>query len=127
MLKNFITNFTENWYIYAAFLCAVIYFIQRIVEFIGYPTAKKEEQVKSLLLNWIREAEAALGSQTGKYKLSLVYEKFTNQFPNMAKWITIEKFDEWVKEALEVMENSFTNETTKNNALQIKTDVSNNT
>lgn len=119
-MKEFITNFTDNWYIYAAFACAIIYFVQRIVEFIGYPTEKKKGIVMAEMLNWVRSAEAELGASTGKYKLSLVYEKFVNQFPNMAKWVTIDKFDEWVNEALKVMENSFTNETTKNNALQIK-------
>lgn len=116
-MKDFMNNIIENWHLYVAFICVIILMVQKIIEFIDYPTEKKTAVIKASLLEWVREAEAELGCGTGKFKLSMVYDKFVAKYPVMAKWISLDKFNEWVEIALQEMQKSFINESVKNNAL----------
>lgn len=106
--------FAENWYIVFTFICALILCIMKIVEFIGYPTEKKKEEIKTRLLEYVTKAEIALGSGTGKLKLAQVYDYFCEAFPYTKKWFTVEEFGELVDDVLptmrEVLNNTSVNE-----------------
>lgn len=115
---EYIKYIIDNWEIFLALICIVIVSIQKIWEFIGYPTEKKKEEIKNRLLEWVRSAEASLGSETGKFKLSQVYDLFCEKYPYVKKWFTLEEFDALVGSALEEMNKSFENPVVKENALQ---------
>lgn len=110
----------ENWGIIVAFICVVILAVQRIVEFIALPTDKKKSEIKARLLEWVRKAEADLGSGTGEFKLAQVYDVFCAQYPELKKWFTLEQFDSLVNDALDEMKKSFENENAKINALKLQ-------
>ena len=95
--------FIDNWYIIATFICALILCITKIIEFIGYPTGKKKEEIKNRLLNYVTQAELELGSGTGKLKLAQVYDYFCEAFPYVKKWFTFEQFGALVDEILPTM------------------------
>lgn len=116
-MKNFMQFVVNNWALIVAFICVIIVAVQRITEFVALPTSKKMNEVKAILLEWVRSAESELGNKTGAFKLAQVYQKFCKAYPYLKKWFPIEKFDFLVKEALNAMEKSFNNETTKINAL----------
>lgn len=113
------TYITENWYLILSCIFVIIYIAQRIWEFIGYPTSKKKEEIRNRLLEIVRKCEAELGSGTGQFKLSKAYDMFCEQYPYVKKWFTYEQFDAMVQEALKKMEESFTNEKVKVNALAL--------
>jgi len=117
-MKNIMEYFVANWALILTFIFVVIYLGQKIVEFVSWPTEKKKRELKARLLEWTRKAEADLGSKTGAFKLSQVYNQFCGAYPYLKKWFPLEKFDELVKWALEEMEKSFANEVTKENALK---------
>lgn len=110
----------ENWGIIVALICVVILAVQRIVAFIALPTDKKKAEIKARLLEWVRKAEAELGSGTGEFKLAQVYDKFCEQYPEIKKWFTLEQFDALVKDALAEMGKAFEDEKTKANALGLE-------
>lgn len=95
--------FSENWYVIVTFICAIILAVSKIIEFIGYPTAKKRKEILSRLLIYVTEAEMELGSKTGKLKLAQVYDYFCDAYPYTKKWFTYEQFDELVGEVLPEM------------------------
>lgn len=114
-----LTYVINNWSIIFAAICVIIYMIQRIWNFIALPTASKKKELQERLLEWVRQAEAELGSGTGKFKLSQVYDKFCAQYPEMKRWFTLEQFESFVNEALKEMEKQFQNEKVKVNALSV--------
>ena len=95
--------FIENWYIIATFVCALILCVIKIIEFIGYPTEKKKEEIKKRLLSYVTAAELELGSNTGELKLAQVYDYFCTVFPHTKKWFTVEEFKSLVDEVLPTM------------------------
>lgn len=93
----------DNWYIIFTFLCAAVLCIIRIVQFVGYPTERKKEEIKNRLLEYITQAELALGSGTGELKLAQVYNYFCEAYPYTKKWFTLEQFNDLVDEVLPTM------------------------
>lgn len=114
---EYIKFVVENWTMLVAFICVIILAAQRIWEFIALPTEKKKAEIKNRLLEWVREAGADLGSETEKFKLAKVYDKFCAQYPETKKWFTLEQLDELVNEALKEMQKTFENDKVKANAL----------
>lgn len=100
---EYIRLFIDNWYLIVTFICAIILAIIKIVEFIGYPTAKKKQEIKDRILSYVTRAELELGSKTGELKLSQVYDEFCLNFPYVKKWISYEKFSDMVIEVLPTM------------------------
>ena len=86
--------------VWAAVLAAVIY---TVVKFIRMPTEEQIRVIKECLLNWVVQAEAELGSGTGKVKLSEVYGQFVTAFPIIKNAVSFEQFSAWVDEALDQM------------------------
>lgn len=71
---------------------------------VALPTEKRIEMVKKFLLQAVTEAEKALGSQSGKAKLSYVYTEFIKAFPVLSNFIKFETFEILVDGALKEME-----------------------
>ena len=93
----------ENWYLIVTCICAIILGVMKIIEFIGYPTEKKLQEIKNRLLSYVTDAELELGGKTGKLKLAQVYEYFCVAFPYTKKWFTYEQFEDLVDEVLPTM------------------------
>ena len=74
-----------------------------VLNFIKLPKNQQLEKVKQWLLIAVTEAEKALGSGTGRLKLSYVYHLFVTKFPWLAKVIPFETFSNLVDEVLEDM------------------------
>lgn len=117
---EYIKFVVNNWTILVAFICVIIFAVQRIWGFIALPTEKKKQEIKNRLLEWVREAEADLGSETGKFKLAQVYDKFCEQYPEIKKWFTLGEFNKLVDAALKEMQEAFENDRVKANALGIE-------
>lgn len=90
----------ENWFIVVGVLALATSFGFVIVNFLGLPTQKQVEKVKEWLLWSVTEAEKELGGQTGKLKLSKVYDKFIAKFPMTAMFVSFETFSKYVDLAL---------------------------
>ena len=73
-----------------------------IGRFLKMPTAAQREKVKEWLLWAVTQAEAELGSGTGKLKLRKTY-LFIQRFPALAMAVSFDTFSLWVDEALEEM------------------------
>lgn len=96
-VMNYIIN---NWELIVTCIFVLILAGQKIVEFVSLPTDKKIAEVKARLLIWVTDAQNDLGTGTNQIKLSKVYDKFCTEFPYLKKWISLDKFDDYVKEAL---------------------------
>lgn len=95
--------FIDNWYVIVTFICTIILAVSMIIQFIGYPTEKKKQEIKERLLAYVTEAELELGDKTGALKLAKVYDQFCEAFPQTKKWISFEKFSSIVDEVLPKM------------------------
>ena len=87
----------ENWYLVVALMAVagmVGVFIGRFL---------KMPRVKEWLLWAVTQAEAELGSGTGKLKLRQTYDLFIQRFPALAMAVSFDTFSLWVDEALEEM------------------------
>jgi len=116
--KEILEFVVTNWSLILAALCIIVLGVQKIIEFISYPTEKKVAEIKSRLLEWVRAAEADLKGGTGAFKLSQVYDKFCEAFPYMKKWYSLEKFEVLVDEALSDMNELLSDEKVRANALK---------
>lgn len=97
------TLFMENWYICIALMAATCVIGVGIGRFLKLPNSAQIEKVKEWLLWAVTQAEAELGSGTGKLKLRQVYDMFVQRFPAIAMAVSFDTFSMWVDEALEDM------------------------
>lgn len=92
--------FIENWFVVIGLVAILICGGFFIVNFLGLPTQKQIVKIKEWLLISVVEAEKQLGGQTGRLKLSMVYDAFIVKFPTTAKFISFETFSSYVDLAL---------------------------
>lgn len=78
----------------------IIFIVSLIITIKGSKT-----KVKNWLVWAVSEAEALLGSGTGKLKLRYVYDTFVSKFPIFSTFISFDTFSAWVDEALATMKN----------------------
>ena len=93
----------ENWYLVVALMAATGMVGVCIGRFLKMPTSEQRERVKEWLLWAVTQAEAELGSGTGKLKLRQTYDLFIQRFPALAMAVSFDTFSLWVDEALEEM------------------------
>lgn len=117
-MTDILKYIVQNWELILTTVFIVTYCGYRIYEFIGFPTEKKKQEVLNRLFVWVVDAEKEFGAQTGKLKLSKVYDKFCLEFPSLKKWFSLEQFDSLVGQALDQMKKLFENNTAKENALK---------
>ena len=116
-MKDFLVFFTENWYLIVCAVCALILMIMKIIQFLDLPTDKKIEEIKKRLLEFCTQAEIDIGSETGRLKLSQVYNKFCEAYPYLKKWISYERFSELVDEVLPIMKEILANKEAKGKSI----------
>lgn len=93
----------DNWYILVGAISLIALAFGAVVTFLGHPTSKQIEKIKTWLLQAVLMAEKELGKSTGEAKLALVYDKFIERFPWMSKIISLKKFERLVDMALNEM------------------------
>ena len=93
----------DNWVSLLLCILSIAVLIVSVLNFMKLPKNQQLEKVKQWLLIAVTEAEKALGSGTGRLKLSYVYDLFVTKFPWLAKIIPFETFSNLVDEVLEDM------------------------
>jgi hypothetical protein len=93
----------EHWAVIVAVIVFVVSGVVSVRKFLLQPSEKQIEQIMQWLLDAVTAAEKALGSGTGKLKLSRVYGWFVGAFPWLARIIPIEMFNDLVDESLDSM------------------------
>ena len=93
----------DNWVPLLLCVLSIAVLIVLVLNFIKLPKNQQLEKVKQWLLIAVTEAEKALGSGTGRLKLSYVYDLFVTKFPWLAKIVPFETFSTLVDEVLEDM------------------------
>lgn len=96
-------NIAAQWVDVASLVVLLGIVIYGLIRFIRMPSDEQVRTIKECLLNWVVQAEAQLGSGTGKVKLSEVYGQFVKAFPFLKTFVRQETFSEWVDEALDKM------------------------
>lgn len=111
----------ENWFIIVAIGALVGVALYAVKMFLQLPAGERFERARKWLrkklfpkvLEWlllkVTEAEAALGSNTGKLKLRMVYDEFIGKFTWLAKVISFDLFSRLVDDALEEMREMIAN------------------
>ena len=88
----------ENWLIFVIAFILVILAVYAVLRFLKLTPLGK---VKTALLYMVTEAEKELKSKTGRVKRSMVWEWLVERFPIITLFITEEKYDELLDQALE--------------------------
>lgn len=99
----------DNWFVFVALGALAGVAVYVAVKFFRLPSDAQLQNVRQWLLYAVTEAEAQLGSGTGKLKLRYVYDMFIGKFPAIAKVITFEQFSILVDDALEEMRDMLAN------------------
>lgn len=68
------------------------------------PSEKRQELIKTWLVEAVLVAEQKYGSKAGELKLSYVYRMFVNRFGWLGTLVSEEVFKKLVDEAIEIME-----------------------
>lgn len=100
-----VTFLMENWYLVVALMAVAGMVGVFIGRFLKMPTSEQREKVKEWLLWAVTQAEAELGSGTGKLKLRQTYDLFIQRFPAVAMAVSFDTFSMWVDESLKEMQN----------------------
>lgn len=93
----------NNWYLIVAAIAIIVVIGIAIYNFILLPKGEKLKRIKQWLLWAVTQAEKMFGSQTGQLKLRYVYDLFITRFPFISKFVTFERFSQFVDQALEKM------------------------
>ena len=93
----------EYWPIIVALIVLLISVGGIIFAFFKSPSDTQLRKVKAWLLLAVTQAEAELGSGTGKLKLRYVYDLFIIKFTWIARIISFDMFADLVEDALDEM------------------------
>ena len=93
----------DYWYIIVALIVLLIIASGTIFVFFKSPSETQLKKVKAWLLYAVTQAEAELGSGTGKLKLRYVYDLFITRFKWISLVISFDTFADLVHESLEEM------------------------
>lgn len=91
----------ENWLIFVIVLILVLFALYAVLRFLKLTPQQQLGKVKTALLYMVTEAEKELKSKTGRVKRSMVWEWLVERFPIISLFITEEKYDELLDQALE--------------------------
>lgn len=90
----------ENWLILVIVLILVLFAAYAVLRFLKLTPQQQLSKVKTALLYMVTEAEKELKSKTGRVKRSMVWEWLVERFPVISLFITEEKYDELLDQAL---------------------------
>ena len=91
-----------NYKLILGLIALVIVIGFSIYKFLTQPTSKQKEQIKKFILILVIEVEATLGSETGKVKLSYVFNEQVAKFPHL-RFIAFSTIEMLIEEALDEM------------------------
>ena len=91
----------ENWLIFVIVLILVLFAVYAVLRFLKLTPQQQLGRVKTALLYMVTEAEKELKSKTGRVKRSMVWEWLVERFPIISLFITEEKYDELLDQALD--------------------------
>lgn len=91
----------ENWLIFVIALILVLFAVYAVLRFLKLTPQQQLGKVKTALLYMVTEAEKELKSKTGRVKRSMVWEWLVERFPIISLFITEEKYDELLDQALD--------------------------
>lgn len=91
----------ENWLIFVIVLILVLFAVYAVLRFLKLTPQQQLGKVKTALLYMVTEAEKELKSKTGRVKRSMVWEWLVERFPIISLFITEEKYDELLGQALD--------------------------
>lgn len=91
----------ENWVVFIIALVLVLLTVYAVLRFLKLTPKQQLDKVKAALLYMVTEAEKELKSKTGRVKRSMVWEWLVERFPFISLFITEEKYDELLDQALE--------------------------
>lgn len=94
-------NLIENWVVFIIALVLVLLTVYAVLRFLKLTPKQQLDKVKAALLYMVTEAEKELKSKTGRVKRSMVWEWLVERFPFISLFITEEKYDELLDQALE--------------------------
>ena len=98
---DILQSLIENWVIFVIALVLVLLTVYVVLKFLKLTPKQQLEKVKTALLYMVTEAERELKSKTGRVKRSMVWEWLVERFPIISLFITEEKYDELLDQALE--------------------------
>lgn len=90
----------ENW---VYFFCLIVLATLAVYALLTFLKLTPKQQMKKLqvaLLYMVTEAEKEMGSETGRVKRSMVWEWLVKRFPVITLFLTEEKYDELLEQAL---------------------------
>lgn len=90
----------ENWLIFVIVLIIMLLTVYAVLRFLKLTPKQQLGKVKAALLYMVTEAEKELKSNTGRVKRSMVWEWIVERFPVVSLFITEEKYDELLDQAL---------------------------
>ena len=91
----------ENWLIFVIVLILVLFAVYAVLRFLKLTPQQQLGKVKTALLYMVTEVEKELKSKTGRVKRSMVWEWLVERFPIISLFITEEKYDELLDQALD--------------------------
>lgn len=91
----------ENWVFFIIAIVLVLLTVYAVLRFLKLTPKQQLDKVKAALLYMVTEAEKELKSKTGRVKRSMVWEWIVERFPFISLFITEEKYDELLDQALE--------------------------
>lgn len=91
----------ENWLVFVIVLILVLFAVYAVLRFLKLTPQQQLGKVKTALLYMVTEAEKELKSKTGRVKRSMVWEWIVERFPIISLFITEEKYDELLDQALD--------------------------
>lgn len=93
----------DFWYIIIALIVLLVIASGIIFAFFKSPSETQLQKVKAWLLYAVTQAEAEMGSGTGKLKLRYVYDLFITRFKWISLVISFDTFANLVIDALDEM------------------------
>ena len=91
----------ENWLIFVIVVVLLGLTVYAVMRFMKLTPQQQLDKIRIALLYMVTEAEKELKRKTGQVKRAMVWDWLVERFPIITLFITEEKYDELLEEALE--------------------------
>lgn len=91
----------ENWLIFVIVVVLLGLTVYAVLRFLKLTPQQQLDKIRIALLYMVTEAEKELKRKTGRVKRAMVWDWLVERFPIITLFITEEKYDELLDEALE--------------------------
>lgn len=97
---KFVKMVIENWMYFFCLIVLVTLAVYALLTFLKLTPKQQMKKLQVALLYMVTEAEKEMGSETGRVKRSMVWEWLVKRFPVITLFLTEEKYDELLEQAL---------------------------